>query len=312
MPNSPIKQHTVPNSYLLRFADSRGFTWVYDRKTKELRNQPTKDTTIEKDFYTFTPPDGSKNYTLETKVFAEIIEKNINPIIRKIENEEQLTQKEYGYLCAFVTFQWLRTTASRRDFNYGTEEFAKFWMKLNFRTPEDAKRSINRYEKDTGKKLGVTPEQATKFVNENFRVKVPQEHHIQFMATAFNDFYKELFNLNWLVLEAKDNDYFLTSDNPFYVQRRKAPPFMPQHLSIGEITLPLTPKLCLYMHGKGRMFGTMVISKKEVEQINYRTIYGSDRFIISRKRSDLIELVKKTNVDKVPMKPRIKLSTPLN
>lgn len=309
MPNNPIKQHTVPNSYLLRFADSRGFTWVYDRQTKELRNQPTKDTTIEKDFYTFTKRDGTKLYNME-KMFADLIEGKFNQIVRKLEKEEQLTPEEYGYLGAFATFQWVRTTASRRNFDYATEEFTKFWIKLNFRTPEDAKRSLDRYEKGTGKQAGITPEEAMKFTQSNFIVKVPKEYHIKHIATSYDNFYKELFDLNWLILMAKDNDYFITSDNPFWVQRRKAPPFVPQHLSIGEITLPLTPKMCLYMHGKGRAFGTMFINKKEVRQINFRTIFASDRFIISRKRSDLVQLVQETKIDKVLRKPGVKLSTP--
>lgn len=311
MGNEPVKQHTVPNSYLLKFADTRGFTWVYDRKLKELRNQPTKDTTIEKDYYTFTQRSGKKLYTLE-KTFANIIEAKFNPIISKLEKGEELLRDEYGYLCAFVAFQWVRTTASRRDFDYATEEFAKFWIKLNFRTPEVSKHSLDRYEKGTGKKLGVTPEQATKFASDNFRVKVPQEYHIKYIVTSFNDFYKELFDLNWLILTAGDNDYFLTCDNPFYVQRKKAPPLMPQHLSVGEITLPLTSKLCLYMHGKGRAFGFMAINKKEVEQINYRTMFSSDRFVISRKRKILINLVKMSKIDALPMKPRIKFSSPLD
>lgn len=311
MNNVPIKQHTVPNSYLLRFADSRGFTWVYDRKLKELRNQPTKDTTIEKNYYTFTQRSGNKLYNLE-KMFANIIEAHYNPIVDKLSQGQELLLDEYGYLCAFAAFQWTRTTASRRNFDYATEEFAKLIMKMNFRTPEVSKSSIDRYEKNTGKKLGVTPEEATKFAQGNFRVKVPQEHHIKFIATSFNDFYKELFDLNWLILTADDNEYFLTCDNPFNVQRRKAPPFIPQHLSIGEITLPLTPKLCLYMHGKGRAFGFMAINKKEVEQINFRTIYSSDRFIISRKRKMLIDLVKKSKIDSLPMRPTVKFSSPFN
>ena len=307
--NLPIKQHTVPNTYLLGFADSKGFTWVYDREAKELRNQPTKDTTIEKDFYTFTRRDGTKLYTME-KMFADLIESKFKTIVSKLEKEEQLTPEEYGYLGAFATFQWLRTTASRRDFDHSTEEFAKFWMRLNFRTPEDAKRSLDRYEKGTGKKLGVTPEEAVKFAHGNFKVKVPQEYHIKHMATAYDELYKELFNLNWLVLKARANDYFVTSDNPFWVQRRKAPPFVPQHLSIGEITLPLTSKMCLYMHEKGRAFGTMFMNKEEVRKINSRTIYSSDRFIISRKRSDLVELVKYSKIDSIPRKPAVVLDTP--
>lgn len=309
MVNNPIKQHTVPNTYLLGFADSRGFTWVYDRQTKKLRNQPTKDTTIKKDFYTFTKRDGTKLYTME-KMFADLIESKFKTIVNKLEKEEQLTPEEYGYLGAFATFQWLRTTASRRDFDHATEEFVKFWMRLNFRTPEDAQRSLDRYEKGTGKKLGVTPEQAIKFTHDDFKVKIPQEYHIKQMATAYADLYKEIFDLNWMILKARDNDYFITSDNPFWVQRRKAPPLVPQHLSLGEITLPLAPKMCLYMHGKGRAFGSMYINKKEVKAINCRTMYSSDRFIISRKRNVLVELVKFSKIDSIPRKPGIKLDTP--
>lgn len=310
MSKNPKKQHTVPNSYLLRFADSRGFVWVYDRVPREIRSQPTKDTTIEQDFYTFSNKKGEKDYTLESKVFGEILEPQINRIIRKLESEDVLTRNDYGYLGAFATFQWLRTTASRRDSDYMTAETAKLHMRITFRDPESSQRAIDEYERATGSKLGITPEQATQFVKGNFGVKVPKEYHIRFMATVFSDFYKELFDLNWLILRAKKNDYFLTSDNPFFVARKRGNPLVPQHLSLGEITLPLTPKICLYMHGRGRGFGTMEISKKEVEQINCRTIYSSDRFVISRKLSDLKGLVKKTKLDSIPRKPSVILESP--
>lgn len=307
----PKKQHTVPISYLSRFADTRNFVWIYDRERKEIRNQPISDTTIEKDYYTFQNPDGSNNYSVETNVLAKEIEAKGNIAIQTIADGKMLTDAEREYLCSFVTIQWLRTTASRRDFEHASEQFNKILLKMRFGTPEMAKRTIERYEKDTGEKLNASPEGMTEFVNsDNYSIKIPKELHIQHMLQSFRDIFSELYSLNWVIVRTTPNDYFLTSDNPLFVLRKGARPFVPYHISHGETTIPLTPHVLLYMHGMGATTTVFHANKRDVQNFNSRTMLSSDRFIISRKRGLLVDFVKQTKIDSVPRGPSVRVDSP--
>jgi|tagenome__1003787_1003787.scaffolds.fasta_scaffold20817269_2 hypothetical protein len=58
------RHHTVPRSYLERFAKD-GQLWVRDRVTGDGRLNPTTKTGVIKDFYTFINLDGEKDGRLE-------------------------------------------------------------------------------------------------------------------------------------------------------------------------------------------------------------------------------------------------------
>lgn len=309
--NPPVRQHTIPDFYLRRFSDANSMVWVYDREKKELRSQPTKDTTIEKDFYTFQTKKGRENYTIETDILAKSIESRADKIIGNLDKGNlPLILENRRDLCEFVTMQYLRTTAFRRDVSYSYEQFSKIMLRMSFYNKERAQHTIDGYEKKTGKKLGLTPEEGMEFVKkDDFRIEVPKEYHLSQVLESFDEFYNIFFKMNWVFVRTTRNHFFLTSDNPLSVIRFGARPLQPYHISLAEITLPLAPSLCLYMHEYG---GTTIwndAADKTIDNFNFRTALSSDRFIISRKRKQLLELVKKSKIDQRQRKPAVKIDS---
>ncbi|MBL7057758.1 DUF4238 domain-containing protein [Patescibacteria group bacterium] len=114
--NNPIKQHTVPNFYLKNFADKNLCVWVCDKKKKELRKQPTKDTAIINDYYTFINSSNEKDYKVEKELFASTIEKEMSAIQNKILNNLEYDDNDKKIICRFLTFQFSRTTKFKEDF----------------------------------------------------------------------------------------------------------------------------------------------------------------------------------------------------
>ncbi|MFZ5366501.1 MAG: DUF4238 domain-containing protein [Patescibacteria group bacterium] len=311
-PRAPVKQHTMPNFYLKRFSDTNSMVWVYDREKKELRKQPTKDTTIERDFYTFHTKDGDKNLSIEIDLFAKSIEERANRVIEKLEKGTLPNlPEERRDLCEFVTTQYLRTTAFRRDVSYSYEQFSKIMLRMSFFNEERAQKTIENFERNTGQKFDITPEEAMKFIKEDkYKIEVPKEYHLTFMLESFKEFYGIFFRLNWVFVRSARNNLFLTSDNPFSVMRFGAVPLQPYHISLAELTLPLSSRICLYMHKYGGVTFWQDADDKIINNFNLRTIFFSDRFIISRKRKQLLNLVKKSKIDKMPRKPGIKIESP--
>lgn len=308
----PTKQHTIPKFYLKRFSDSNLCVWAYDRVSKELRKQPSKDTTIERDFYTFNIKKGKKSYAIETDILAQNIEKRADIVMAKLEQGQlPTTIDDRRDLCEFVTMQYLRTTAFRRDANYLYEQFSKIMLRMSFGDMEKAKRTIAGYEKHTGEKLGLTPEEGIKFVkDDNYSIDVPKEYALRLMLDSFKEFYGIFFRMNWVFVKSPNNKLFITSDNPFTVLRFDAKPFVPYHISHAELTLPLTPHTCLYMNEYGGATYWQEGRDKEIDNFNCRTAISSDRYVISRKRKQLIQLVKISNLDKIPRQAAVKISSP--
>jgi len=184
-------------------------------------------------------------------------------------------------------------------------------LKMSFYDKERATQSIEGYKKHTGKSLGLTPEEGIKFVkDDNYHIDAPKEYLLKLMLDSFNEFYKIFFQMNWVFMKATRNNFFVTSDNPLSVLRFGAKPFMPYHISHAEVTLPLTPQICLYMNEYGGTTFWQNGTEKEVLNFNYRTIRSSDRYIISKKRKQLLELVKISNIDKIPREPAVKIDSP--
>lgn len=308
----PRKQHTVPNSYLVRFADSNSRVWVYDREKKELRKQPTEDTTIEPNFYTYRNKNGDKNYSIETDLFGKSIEPRASRIIDNLVkgNLPNFTDNRRD-LCEFVTMQYLRSTAFRRDSNFAYSEMNKMMMRMSFLDEKRAKQTLDGYEKFTGSKLDTTPSEMVRYMREgNFDFEIPPEHHLQTMLSYFNEFYKIFFVMNWIFVRSKSNLTFITSDNPFSVMRFNSNPMQANHICNGELTIPISPSICLFMHDNGMATFWQDVDEKVVTNFNFRTIRFSDRYLISRKRKQLIKLIKDSKVDNLPRAPMIKLDTP--
>ncbi|MEA1936703.1 MAG: DUF4238 domain-containing protein [Patescibacteria group bacterium] len=269
--NNPIKQHTVPNFYLKNFADSNFCTWVYDKKKSKIRNQPTKNTTIKKDFYTIEIKSKSKDYRVETDLFANNIEKEFAPVLLDVIKNKKILESQKEIIRLFVILQHSRTTIFKKRYeNIIKKEKEEYIMK----------EYNNEIEKEGIKRIEVHPHKNT---------------NLKGMLENFEFLEKGIEKMSFLLFEANGNEQFITSDNPAIViaAKKLTKPISTPITNI--IYYPLAPNLTLVLNDYG-VSGLKKANKKTVNFLNRFLYRQADQFIISRKRKKLLNFIK-TNID---------------
>lgn len=96
--------------------------------------------------------------------------------------------------------------------------------------------------------------------------------------------YYELMDINWCLCKAPSDCYFVTSDAPLvpFVLDNDGRALIGAGFGLDnvEVSLPISPFLCLYMSRK-RMQGHRAVNNKFVMEINRRTAWNAERLIIS-------------------------------
>ncbi len=308
----PIKQHTVTNAILKQFADLDGKFWVYDRKLNEYRRQPTDDTTVVRDFHTFTDRDGNKCYELEVAMGVHL-EGKLPQIIEKIDSFIPINEEDKAYLACFAAIQKFRTTAYRKDHNEVMKNFHLSMAKMAFLNIEHAENSLRCIKNNK-----IDPKDMVGFVDKLTidNISIPQEDHLQMMIKLSRDISDVLLCLDWAFLRAPQNTSFIISDNPFslFAPLGSHHPFE----GVGMLTpktekaLPLSPKTCLMMLDIGDIVMDFKLDRKMVRRINCRTAVQCDRFVMAKDEALLKNIVKITKINIQPRSPQFTISTPFN
>jgi hypothetical protein len=310
--NIPKRHHYLPQFYLKNFTDDNGLLWVFDREKNEYRQQLPKDTAIKGYYYAFKGKDGRKHTEIEN--FFSVIEGKTKPILIKLDKKESINTEEKEILAIFISFLKTRVPHFEKLTNESSEKIMKQMNRLMFSSEERVAAMIDRYEKETGKKIKIDPKELIDFIQgDRYDIKFPREHSIESMLLLGQDLIGYFLQMDWFFLWAPKNSSFITSDNPFLL----LPPsdYNPKSFyGVGILTpgakkiIPLTSHTCLIMgdHG-GRMIGR-IADPKAIRAINLYSAINSDRFLIARAKLLLERIVQITKVNKLEKKERIKIS----
>lgn len=307
----PKKQHTIPKFYLDNFADKNQYVWVYDRVKNELRNQPTKDTSIERHFYTLGVGSEEEDYIIETEAFAKRIEPRSTKVITKVLKGEKLSDGDHDDLCVFLVVQHLRTTSYRRDADHINQEMSKMLMKMSMGTPERAAVTMKNMEKDTGNKTDISPEEMAEFVSGGkYDFVVPKEYSLSNMIDNAEKLFPIFRAMRMTIVKNETDVFLVTSDNPVSIYRHNPHPFYGKHIIEAEITCPISPMVCVYLSQLGNEVISIPATDKMVRQFNVRTMLFSDRYVIGRKRKQLDAMVKEIKLENAPRRPHVQVDSP--
>src|SRR5688572_30441377 len=97
----PKQQHYLPECYLKGF-ETNGGVAVFDRRTGDIRRQPTHGTGKVGHLYTFEDAEGRRRYDLE-HMFAEI-ESGFAAAVTKLDAGTKLSGTDIEYLLIFIAF----------------------------------------------------------------------------------------------------------------------------------------------------------------------------------------------------------------
>ena len=289
MRNNPVKQHTVPKTYLKHFSHNGRNIFVYDKNKKTIEERNIKSVSIIKDFYTVTDTDTQeKMYDMEN-LLGQDIEPFYNPIIDLIEKKEILYDAHKKAFSFFIAAQLLRSPKIKRQvleeievsFRNGIEGniFDSKYLNIFKQTfsADDRKISYEEYlENKDNDDIKIT-------------IDISDDCYIQYLPHKISNLAEEIESKEWTFLLAPNKRSFITSDNPIFSPKDFSE--IPIGRLEGDIFV-LTKRLALMM---GKNYGYIDVNLKEVKAINQCIHLNSDQFIFSHNKELLCKNIKNVN-----------------
>ena len=168
----PRKHHYVPVFYQKHFANPDGLLWVYDRQQRTFKELHPLAICFEKDLYALKPEDKPRDTRVETKVLA-LVDALGAMGIRDFQTGKANREAE-EQVAFFMAFQYNRVPTTSRDIRATYAKLIEELGRISFANVERATAVLEKYARDTGAPIAVTPESM---------VEAVQGKHIEIVAT---------------------------------------------------------------------------------------------------------------------------------
>jgi hypothetical protein len=306
--NDPRKHHYIPVFYQQNFVNESGLLWVYDRKQKTYKELHPRVICFERDFYAVKPEDKPRDMGIETKVLSLVDALGFRRIRDfQVGRPNRDAEQEVAF---FMAFQWTRVPTFSRDvrttYAKGIEELSR----IAFANVERAKAMMERYARDTGDDLKVTPESMVEWAREKqFEIIATETAFLTQMVEQAVSLTDVLLRLNWEVLIAPNDTGFIICDCPVVV----VPPNGSKQ--VGFIVpgstkyFPLSRHLCLRLGDPGTKRSLRRIGKEDVRIVNQNLAANSERFIMGASRAQLENIVSRSGCTEMEAIPRFTVET---
>jgi hypothetical protein len=279
--------HYVPRFYLNMFASSPGLIFVYDKRQQVVRDQPTKETAVERDLYTAVSPTGELIDDIETELFSPI-EETVAPLLKSLAKREgqwpKGTAQAIGWFMATLYARVPRTIDTAR-------ELARISMieyqKMLAADPERLQRLHDDYIRDNPCSEMLSVEEMTKYLSDPekyFKVSFSRKHALAMCLMNIDVTLEVLPQLRWAVCRNYGAVPFITSDCPvvsFAPTGTGQVVFNAYWYSPDlEVSFPISPHVCMFLRRKPQQVNRAV-SNDFVREINRRTAFVAERFVYS-------------------------------
>lgn len=290
--SKPVRQHTVPCSYLQGFWKKPNWrdTELFMLNVQDWKPMKGKASsmTIINDFYTLKWVNGEKNYMIED-FFACYVEKGFSKVVAKIEKKENLTNDEMEYISQFIIFQEMRSKR-RRDWDI-EQTFVSMFIReivVHCETQEDRLMGIKNALKEYYTYTATDDEaliMLEKFHKQEKILFEPREHFMKEMITVAPGIAKYIRMKQWVFLHAPKNRSYIVSDYPIYLHAwDKCLFWSPWYGTADFVWFPISKKVYLMpwdMVGIHQApWHKLVKDCKIVQLLNYCTAYLTDRWLI--------------------------------
>lgn len=257
MVKNPVKQHTVPASYLRWFTDNPekwrdSMIYVYDIKTKKTRYDKVSNVSIEKDFYTMLEPNWNKNYMFETKILAKI--DAIPSIMNKISKREMLSPEDISNLSYFMVMQEMRSRSRRERDNKSENDLLRIMFReiiYNLKTRVEQELSLEKFLNQNYQHILIKNNIADIY-NQIIEWKeldlYSNDIALKSMIHLANYLYKLLLSRPWIIHQVPLNRGFICSDYPLCLHREKDWFHWPWYWNAETILFPLTKRDFVVMY----------------------------------------------------------------
>lgn len=304
-PKPARTHHFVPQFQLEYFALPDGTVQQYDSKENIYTRSTKSHLAAENHLYTWTDDKGNKNVLIEDMLAK--LEGEISVIVKKVNNLElHFSNEERSLLSFFVAMQMYRTPQNRER----TKQMVAKMTKKIMKTPAMDSQVFMSHIEEASKRIPLLKDMKKEdieamrktFLEEDYDLQVPNEYFLKFMVENMRDVAAHIHEIGWVFLIAPESSQFITSDDP-YVMSRAHRPGDPAWVGPGikimgtEITLPLTPKVCLLMSPSIKGVSHRTADQGTVREINLRTASHCRRFLYGGNEILLRSLVKRLLLD---------------
>jgi hypothetical protein len=284
-------------TYVALFNDGTdgGLLWLCDIPTREIRGQKPLNTAVRGYYNAIEKKDGTRDFQIEKDL--AVLEGQVVSIIDNVECRAPLTKSERQKLAFYVAVQKHRAPDFEEQVELTVEATMGRVGRMLYADHDKAKEVFARYERETGKTLGVPPRELSEmFANRQINVVVSRNASLRTMVNQAPQIADLLVQMQWAFLHAPDGTAFITSDQPFTLTAPppefRTPPFG----SYGILNpgcrklFPLSPKVCLVMFDRGHGAPHRQANSDEMNLINRTTAADAYRYLIGRDEAHVRKL----------------------
>jgi len=210
-------------------------------------------------------------------------------------------EKEVAF---FMAFQWTRVPAMSRDIRVTYAKAIEELGRITFANVERAQAVMEKYTRDTGEPMSVTPESMVQAIKgKKLKIVATETAFLTTMVEQAMSLTKILPQLDWEVLVTSADTGFIICDCPVVV----VPPrgcdqvgfFVPRSAKY----FPLSRHLCLCLGDQGRSRKHTKVDKESVRIVNQNIAANSERFIMGPSRVQLENIVSRSGSAKMESTP---------
>jgi hypothetical protein len=297
----PKRHHVLPEKAYLKGFTTDGLLWVFDRNNKKFLHLAPRATAVRKDYYTLFDGLGNKDTTIENPVFSGI-EGAAIPVIRKLEDRQEINLDDRMVLSLFVACMFLRTPAFERMHNTIGEDLHRFRNRFIFNSPQKVQKMLDALPESVQSDDLVTADELYEFVQKGeYNVKFHRNASLEMMLEMVMELTPIFARLDWIVNHSTAETGFLTTDAPFIIS---PPPGSQLGFGSGILVqgatkaIALSRQLCLFMGDCGDFFAHRDMKGDEVKKNNLAFASRAERFIISSHERMLKDIVTTLGIEK--------------
>jgi len=265
---NPKRHHILPRKYQAGFAGPDGRVWVFDRRRGSIACENPENVAVEKHFYRSDTANAPDPTSMES-FLANHIEGPFWPVLERLERQEIPTSDDRLRISMFAAFLLTRTPTFRKTLTTIISNVMVSFPNLPTHLPK-----LNEFTQKTAGGLFVPV--------------MPKNASLDKLGQLGIEAGQILCTLNTHFLYAPADEPFITTDNPFVLERMvqddqaptvSATSFMKQ--------VPLSAKVAVGFGLPGNtMFMTNVESKK-LRDANVRIATAAKQIILSRTKEQL-------------------------
>lgn len=296
--NPKKRHHYIPVFYLNGFTNKNGCLYIYDKVDKPVFESSPEGIAYENHYFSFMTPHGERDSeTVENNIM--LLEGEFARVVKKIHNCEDLTVDDRIVFALFMASMIVRIPNMRDNIRKSTGETIKHISVFMASHKENFERMMEKYERDTGKQIGMNVEELRQWMKnpDNYDVTVDKQYAIAMALSLLENFARVFFQMKWAFLRATDDYKYMTGDNPLqYIDPTHNPR---SFYGVGlankniEVSLPLSKEICAFGSWKYRE-GYIQANNQHVKHLNKMAVTASVRFVFADKKSeDIDKFVKK-------------------